>query len=139
MTSQPEKATVGVGRRIVEITNPGKVLFPKDGITKWQLVDYYRRIAPTMLPYLRGRPLAMERYPDGIHHSGFFEKNARPYYPDWIEIVPLRKQRGIVRHVICNNAATLVYLANLAVITPHAWLSRFDKPQNPDQMIFDLD
>ncbi|HYR87757.1 MAG TPA: non-homologous end-joining DNA ligase [Terriglobia bacterium] len=139
MTTQSEHETVRIGRRIVEITSPEKVLFPNDGITKWQLVDYYRRIAPTMLPYLRGRPIVMERYPDGIHSPGFFEKNARPYYPDWIEIVPIRKQNGIVRHVICNDAATLVYLANLAVITPHAWLSRVDKLENPDQMIFDLD
>jgi bifunctional non-homologous end joining protein LigD len=81
----------------------------------------------------------MERYPDGIHHPGFFEKNARPYYPDWIKVVALRKKIGVVRYVICNNAATLVYLASLAVITPHAWLSRFDKPDTPDQMIFDFD
>jgi len=139
MRTQSEHETVRIGRRIVEITNPEKLLFPNDGITKWQLVDYYRRIAPTMLPYLRGRPLVMERYPDGIYNPGFFEKNAPSYYPDWIEIVPLRKEGGIVRHVVCQDAATLVYLANLAVITPHAWLSRFDKPEIPDQMIFDLD
>jgi bifunctional non-homologous end joining protein LigD len=135
--SQREK--IRIGRRIIEVTNPEKVLFPNDGITKFELVDYYRRIAATMLPHLQDRPIAMERYPEGIHNPGFFEKNARPYYPGWLETVPLRKQTGIVRHVICNDAATLVYLANLAVITPHAWLSRADKPSNPDQMIFDLD
>jgi len=139
MTIQSKGEIVRIARRIVKITNPAKVLFPRDGITKLELVEYYRRIAPTILPYLRGRPLAMERYADGIDSPGFFEKNARPYYPDWIQIVPIPKQKGLVRHVICSDTATLVYLANLAVMTPHAWLSRVDKLENPDQMIFDLD
>jgi bifunctional non-homologous end joining protein LigD len=127
------------GRRIVEITNPEKVLFPNDGITKRDLVAYYERIAATMLPHLRGRAIVMERYPDGIHGEKIFQKNAPDYYPAWIKIASLPKKDGVVRHVVCNDAATLVYLANQAVITPHTWLSRIDKPNHPDQMIFDLD
>jgi bifunctional non-homologous end joining protein LigD len=92
-----------------------------------------------MLPHLRERPIAMERYPDGIHGQKFFQKNASAYYPAWIKTVSLPKQNGTVRHVVCDDAATLIYLANQAVITPHTWLSRIDKPDNPDQMIFDLD
>ncbi len=122
-----------------EITRPEKVLFPKDGITKGELVDYYEHIARTMLPHLRGRPIAMERYPDGIAGQGFFQKKAGPYFPTWIKTASLAKQNGAVRHVICDDAATLVYLANQAVITPHTWLSRVDKPNHPDQMIFDFD
>jgi bifunctional non-homologous end joining protein LigD len=132
----PKRAST---RGAVEITHPDKVLFPRDGITKAELVDYYRRIAPTMLPHLQGRPLVMERYPDGIDGQGFYAKNTPRYFPPWIETVSLSKQGGTVRHVDCNDVDTLVYLANQAVITPHAWLSCAGKPDQPDQMIFDLD
>ncbi len=123
----------------VKITHPEKVLFPEDGVTKGELIDYYRRIANWMLPYLRGRPLSLQRFPDGIGAPGFFQQNADRYCNESVHCVSVPKQGGSVTHIVCDNAATLVYLANLAVITPHAWLSRFDKPNNPDQVIFDLD
>jgi bifunctional non-homologous end joining protein LigD len=131
--------TIRVGRLAVEITRPRKVLFPADGITKRDLVDYYRRIGPWMLPHLRDRPLAMERYPDGIAGPSFFQKEVPSYYPNWIERVTVEKAGGTITHVVCNNEATLVYLANQACITPHIWLSRVEKPRCPDQMVFDLD
>ncbi|PYX23994.1 MAG: ATP-dependent DNA ligase [Acidobacteria bacterium] len=137
MTGQGQ--TVQVDRHHVEITRPTKVLFPGDGITKADLIDYYRRIAPWILPYMRGRPLAMERYPDGIDKPSFFHKMVPSYYPDWIKTVTVNKAGGTVTHVICDNEATLVYLANQACITPHVWLSRFNKLRYPDQMVFDLD
>jgi bifunctional non-homologous end joining protein LigD len=139
MSRQSKSEAKRVGRQLLEITRPEKVLFPNDGITKRELVEYYERIASTMLPYLRGRPIAMERYPDGIVGQGFFQKKAGPYFPDWLKTASLAKQNGAVRHVICDDAATLVYLASQAVITPHTWLSRVDKPNHPDQMIFDFD
>jgi bifunctional non-homologous end joining protein LigD len=139
MSPRSESAAVRIDRRIVEITHAEKVLFPNDGITKRQLVDYYERIAAIMLPHLRGRAIVMERYPDGIHSQKIFQKNAPAYYPPWVKTISLPKKGGVVRHVLCDDAATLVYLANQAVITPHAWLSRIDKPNHPDQMIFDLD
>jgi len=92
-----------------------------------------------MLPHLRGRAIVMERYPDGIHSQKIFQKNTPAYYPLWVKIVSLPKKDGVVRHVVCDDPATLIYLANQAVITPHTWLSRIDKPNHPDQMIFDLD
>jgi len=128
-----------VGRQIVRITRPEKVLFPEDGIDKHQLVEYYEHVAGTMLPYLRDRPVTMERYPDGIHGPRLIQKQAASYFPRWIRTASMAKQGGTVRHVICQDAATLVYLANQACITPHVWLSRVDKPEYPDQMIFDLD
>src|SRR5882762_3080536 len=131
--------TIRVGRLAVEITRPRKVLFPADGITKRDLVDYYRRIGPWMLPHLRDRPLAMERYPDGIAGPSFFQKEVPSYYPNWIERVTVEKAGGTITHVVCNNEATLVYLANQACITPHIWLSRIEKLHFPDQMVFDLD
>jgi bifunctional non-homologous end joining protein LigD len=130
---------VRIGGHEVKITRPEKVLFPEDGITKRDLIDYYRRVAPWILPHLQGRPLALERYPDGIDEPGFFQKATPSYYPDWIRRVTIHKVGGTVTHVVCDNAATLVYLANQACVTPHIWLSRSDKLDCPDQMVFDLD
>ena len=87
-----------IGRYELELTRPSKVLFP-NGITKGDLVDYYQRIAPWMLPYLRGRPLAIERYPDGIRKPRIFQKNVPSYYPAWIKTVTVKKVGGILRHV----------------------------------------
>jgi bifunctional non-homologous end joining protein LigD len=131
---------IRVGGHEVKITRPDKILFPEDGVAKRDLIDYYRRIAPWILRHLRGRPLALERYPDGIEKPGFFQKTTPLYYPGWIKTVTIKKKMGgTVRHVVCNNAATLVYLANQACLTPHIWLSRVDKLDYPDQLVFDLD
>jgi bifunctional non-homologous end joining protein LigD len=133
------KQRLRVGRRTVEISNADKVLYPDDGITKGELADYYRQVAAAMLPHLRGRPVSMERFPDGIKGERIVQKDAPSYFPDWIERVQVAKEHGKLHHVVCEEAATLVYLANQACITPHVWLSRVDRPDQPDQMIFDLD
>ena len=85
--------------RTVKLSNPQKLLFPAAGLTKADLIDYYRRIAPVMLPHLAGRPLSFERYPDGIAAEGFMQKNASDYFPSWIRRVRLAKQDGVVDHV----------------------------------------
>jgi bifunctional non-homologous end joining protein LigD len=131
--------SVRIAGRDVPITNPDKILFPDDGVTKQELVEYYQRIARWMLPHVRGRPVAMERYPDGIDKPGFFQKDAASYFPSWITTVMVKKKGGVVRHVVCDKASTLVYLANQACVTPHVWLSRVDKLAYPDLMAFDLD
>src|SRR5258707_795129 len=106
-----------VSSHTLEVSNADKVLFPEDGITKGDVVEYYRRIAPQMLPHLEDRPLALHRFPDGIDREGFFQKTAPDYFPDWIETVELPRERGgTVRHVVCNDAATLVYLADQGVL-----------------------
>lgn len=129
-----------VGRYIVTLSNQEKVLFPKSKITKGDLVDYYERIAPTMLPYMKDRPVTMHRYPDGITREGFYQKDAADYFPDYITIQPVKRSTGgVVDYPVINNAASLVYVANLACITPHLWLSRIDKLNYPDRMIFDFD
>jgi bifunctional non-homologous end joining protein LigD len=116
------------------------VLFPGEPpLTKRNLVDYYRHIAETMLPYLEGRPVTMQRFPDGIEREGFFQKEISEYFPTWISRVTIPKEGGTVTQVLCENAATLVYLAAQACITPHVWLSRADKLHHPDRLIFDLD
>ena len=131
--------TVLVDGREVKITRPDKILFPEDGITKGDLVRYYQRIGPRMLPYLEGRPLSMQRFPDGIDQPGFFQKAAARYYPEWIQRATVRKAGGTVTHVVCGDVATLVYLANQACVTMHTWLSRMDRLEFPDLMIFDID
>src|SRR5215831_1517194 len=114
-------ATIRSDGHEINITRPDKILFPEDGITKGDLVRYYHQIAPRMLPYLAERPLGMQRFPDGIDQPGFFQKAAASYYPDWIRTVTVEKKGGTVRHVVCDNAATLVYLANQACVTLHTW------------------
>lgn len=128
-----------VGRRTLQVSNLDKVLFPHDGITKAELIDYYKQIAPYMLPYMKDRAVTMHRYPDGITHEGFYQKDIGEYFPDWIKRAVISKEGGKNTYVVCNDAATLVYLANQACITPHVWLSRVDKLDYPDRMIFDLD
>ena len=134
-----EAVLVRIGRREIEITRPEKVLFPEDGITKGELIDYYARIATWILPHIRDRPLTLERYPDGIQKQRFFQKEVSSYFPKWIRRVTVKKVGGTVTHLVCNDIATLVYIANQACITPHIFLSRGDKPEVPDQLVFDLD
>ena len=129
-----------VGRHIIEVSNPDKIIFPKSKITKLEFVEYYERIAPFMLPFLKNRPISMQRFPDGIDKKGFFQKDASPYFPAWIKRVAVPKSSGgDVQYVVCNNAETLVYLASQLVVTPHIWLSSVPKLDYPDRMIFDLD
>jgi bifunctional non-homologous end joining protein LigD len=123
----------------VETTHPERVLFPEDGITKGDIVEYYRRVAPIMVPHLRGRPLMLERYPEGIARPGVYQKEAPAHFPDWVHRVEVPKEGGTVTHVVCNDEETLVYLANQGCLTFHAWLSRADRIYHPDQLIFDLD
>jgi bifunctional non-homologous end joining protein LigD len=127
------------GRRTVEVRNPGKVLFPDDGITKGELAEYYLRVASWILPHLHGRPVTMERFPDGISGQRIVQKSVPEHFPDWIPRATVPKAGGTLEHVLCEDAATLVYLADQACVTPHVWLSRIDRPDHPDQMIFDLD
>ncbi|PYJ71423.1 MAG: ATP-dependent DNA ligase [Verrucomicrobia bacterium] len=129
-----------IGGHQIDISHKDKIFFPKAKITKGDVVDYFRRVAKVMLPHVRARPLAMRRHPDGIKGEGFFQKEVPDYFPNWIHRVTTpRKEGGKVDNVVCDNAATLVYLANQACFTPHVWLSRRDKLDCPDQLIFDLD
>jgi bifunctional non-homologous end joining protein LigD len=134
-----QTSEVRAGPRLVKISRPDKLLFPADGITKADLVAYYRQVAPVMLPHLRGRALMMERYPDGVEAQRIMQKEISDYFPDWIHRAELSKQGGTVTHVVCDDEATLLYLANQACVGLHRWLSKTDRPDCPDQLIFDLD
>ena len=131
--------TAQAGGITVELSHTGKVLFPGDNITKGDLVAYYQQVARMMLPWLRDRPLAMRRYPDGITGPGIMQKNVPRYFPGWITRAEVRKQGGSLQQVICDKPATVVYLANQACIELHAFLSRLNRIDDPDQVIFDLD
>jgi bifunctional non-homologous end joining protein LigD len=134
---QAESVTVS-GIRI-ELSNTGKVLFDDPQITKGDLVRYYRDMARRILPYLRDRPLVMARYPDGIGGQRIFQKNIPGYFPAWINRVEVDKAGGELCQVIGDKPATLVYLANQACIELHAFLSRVNALDRPDQLVFDLD
>ncbi|HZD26256.1 MAG TPA: non-homologous end-joining DNA ligase [Alphaproteobacteria bacterium] len=130
---------VRIDGRTIRLTHLDKVLFPQSGLTKGDLVDYYRHIAETALPHYRDRPLTMHRWPDGLGSEGFFQKHIPDYFPDWIDRVEMTKEDGTVTHVVANDAASLVYLANQGCTTLHVALARRDSPHHPDRMIFDLD
>ena len=123
----------------VEVSHPERLMFPRDGITKGDLVGYYERVAEWMLPHLKGRPISMQRFPDGIEGEGFFHKDAPDYYPDFVGRAKVSKRGGSVTHAVVNEARALAYLANQNCITPHVWLSRADNIRKPDRMVFDLD
>src|SRR5579872_657018 len=128
-----------VGSYTIELSNQDKVLFGKSGITKGDLVNYYEYIAPIMMPYAKKRAISMQRFPEGIHKEGFFQKEAGDYFPDWVTRVAVKHSQGTVHYVVIDKNATLVYLANQGCITPHVWLSRVDNIDKPDRIIFDLD
>ena len=139
MTPRAEREQIRVGRHSVPLSSPDKVLFPDDGITKRDLFDHYVAVGPAMLPHVRGRPITMERYPDGIRGERFFQKEAWRHTPEWIDTAVLAKEKGTVRHVVVNDVATLAYMAQQNTITPHVWLAMAERPHEPDQVVFDLD
>jgi bifunctional non-homologous end joining protein LigD len=130
---------VRLGRFTIALSNTGKVLFPGDGVTKGDLIRYYQTVAGQMLPYLKARPVAMARYPDGITGQRIFQKNVGRHFPDWIPRTEVDKQGGELCQVICEKPADLVYLANQACIELHPFLSQVGALHQPDQLIFDLD
>jgi bifunctional non-homologous end joining protein LigD len=123
----------------VEITHPDRVLFPEDGITKAELVDYYAAVAEVMVPHVRGRPLTLWRYPRGIDEQGFVQQDFAGTLPDWMGSAEVEKEGGTVVHPVADRREALVWLANQNCITPHSWLSRQDRLDEPDLIVFDLD
>lgn len=124
----------------IKITNPGKMLFPD--VSKAQVIDYYEQIAPVMLPHVQNRPISMQRFPDGIRAQGFFHKEAPEYFPKFVSLVEVRTSASAAEtqlQVMINNAATLVYLAQLASFVIHIWTSQAPLLEQPDKIVFDLD
>lgn len=125
----------------VQLSHMDKVFFPDDDLRKGDLIDYYRMVAPRMLPYLRDRPVVMGRYPDGVTGEAILQKNVSRYFPDWVKRVEVERigRGGAVCQVVCDRPETLIYLANQACIELHGLLSRVAALYRPDQLVFDLD
>ncbi|MGH3786738.1 MAG: non-homologous end-joining DNA ligase [Pseudonocardiaceae bacterium] len=139
--------TVTVEGRRLKLSNLDKVLYPSTGFSKGEVIDYYTRISPVLLPYLADRPVTLRRYPDGVEGQSFFEKNAPRHSPDWVRTVELptpgsAKGAATTHFVVVENLATLVWLANLAAIELHVpqWtVGPRDTQRPPDLLVFDLD
>jgi bifunctional non-homologous end joining protein LigD len=136
---KPMAEELRFGRLTVPLSNMDKIFFPGEGLTKGEIIGYYHKTAERIMPYLRGRPIAMARYPDGIDGERIFQKDVPSYFPGWVRTAEVAKQDGTLRHVVCDNAATLVYLANQGCIEVHVFGSRADRIDRPDQVVFDLD
>jgi bifunctional non-homologous end joining protein LigD len=127
--------------RTVRLSNLEKVLYPEAGFTKGQVIDYYLRVAPVLLPHLKNRPLTMKRYPDGVDGQFFFEKNCPKHRPDWVETAPIwsHGNNRWQHYCMANELATLVWAANLADLELHVSLSQAKKIEEPTCIVFDLD
>jgi bifunctional non-homologous end joining protein LigD len=125
----------------VEFTNLDKTIFPKLGIAKAQVIEYYIKIAPKMLGFLENRPLVLTRFPDGIDKEGFYEKDAPQGKPSWVKTVKIHSEtaKRDVNYVLCNDLDTLIWLANLAAIEIHIPFSKADAREKPDMVFFDID
>jgi bifunctional non-homologous end joining protein LigD len=147
MSPAAEKVAVQVGGRQLTLSNLDKVLYPEVGFTKGEVIDYYSRIAPMLLPHVQDRPLTFKRYPEGVEGQFFFAKNAPSHTPDWVRTVELpspgsTKNRDTINYPVMSDLPTLVWAANLAALELHVpmWrVTRTGKPKHPDMMVFDLD
>jgi bifunctional non-homologous end joining protein LigD len=136
-----KKIPLRIGRHTLQISNPDKVLYPRTGFTKADVIAYYTGIAETILPYLRDRPLTLKRYPDGVDKPFFYEKHCPDYRPDFVQTVNVDSQRneGGISYCTVRDAATLIWVANLASLELHVLLFRADRPHRPTMIVFDLD
>ncbi|MFZ0802912.1 MAG: non-homologous end-joining DNA ligase [Terriglobales bacterium] len=139
MAGKPQ--IVEIGGRHLSLTNLDKVLYPAAGFTKGQVVDYYARIAPVLVPHLAGRPLTLKRYPEGVDKEYFFEKNATKHRPDWVKTAPIWSERNghDINYLLANDLPTLIWIANLAGLELHPSLSLAKNIECPTMMVFDLD
>jgi bifunctional non-homologous end joining protein LigD len=135
---------VRVEDRVLSVSNLDKVLYPQAGFTKGQVIDYYLRVAPVLLPHLAGRAMTMKRYPDGVGGEYFYEKHAPAHRPDWVVTARIdspssAKASKMVTHVVVDGLPTLIWLANLACLELHTPMWRVPDVGQPDRLMFDLD
>ncbi len=136
-----KQVRVAVDGRELTLSNLDKVLYPEAGFTKGQVIDYYTRIAPVLVPHLRNRPLTLKRYPDGVEGEAFYEKNCPGHRPDWMETAKVwsRHNGRFQYYCLVQDLPSLVWVANLASLELHTSLSYAERLEEPRQMVFDLD
>jgi bifunctional non-homologous end joining protein LigD len=136
-----KEAVVDIEGKHLKLSNLDKVLYPAAGFTKGQVIDYYVRVAPVLIPHIAGHPLTLKRYPEGVEHPYFFEKNAPKHRPDWVKTAPIWSEGNNrdVNYILPNDLPTLVWVANLASIELHPSLSLAKDIDCPTMMVFDLD
>lgn len=128
-----------IGKRKVKVSNLEKVFYPTIGFTKADLIDYYVRVSPVLLPHLKDRPMTLKRYPEGVDGQHFYQKEAPGHTPDWVQIAPVKVKDRTIHYVVFNDLPSLVWGANLADIELHPLLSRRQNTQRPTVLAFDLD
>jgi bifunctional non-homologous end joining protein LigD len=138
---ESEEILVKIGGRELKLTHLSKVYWPKEKYTKGDLIEYYRKIAPYILPYLKDRPESMNRHPGGINGPSFFQKDVKDQMPPWIKTKKIYSESNDadINYLICQNEATLVYMANLGCIEINPWNSRIQNQEKPDYLVIDLD
>src|SRR6195256_2384447 len=136
-----KKAELIVDGRTLVVSNLDKVLYPKDGFTKGEVIDYYIRVAPVLLPHLKDRPLTMKRYPDGVEGEFFYEKNCPSHRPKWVKTAKVWSEGNnrMMNYCLAQDLPTLVWAANLADLELHTSLARKKDVSRPTMMVFDLD
>jgi bifunctional non-homologous end joining protein LigD len=141
MCAMARAQQVEVDGRELSITNLDKVMYPSTGFTKGEVIDYYARIAPTIIPHLRGRPLTLKRYPEGAEAGHFFEKRCPKHRPEWVATASIWSERedGEIEFCVCNDKPTLVWMAQLAALELHPSLSLARHMERPTVLAFDLD
>ena len=141
MSPAAKRVEVEVDGRSLSVSNLDKVFYPAVGFTKGQVIDYYTRVSPAVLPHLEGRPLTLKRYPNGVEGGHFYEKNAPSHRPDWVKTAPIwsRHRKDLIEFVLANDLPTLVWAANLADLELHTSLSRAEEIEQPTMVVFDLD
>lgn len=136
-----EKEEIKIGKHVVTISNRQKIYWPDEGFTKGDVIDYYNKMADLILPHLKGRPLSLKRNPNGIKDSGFYHKDAGENAPEYVDVFKVRSESSdkIIDYIVCNNKATLLYVANLGCIEINPWNSITNKPGHPTWMVIDID
>jgi bifunctional non-homologous end joining protein LigD len=145
VSEMPIEPEIRKGRRVLKLSNLDKPFWPEEGIAKGDLLAYYRRVAPVLVPHLYDRPFTMKRYPDGWKGNFFFQKDAPKHMPDWIKTRAFRstsretRQKRMIRYPLVNDELALLWMVNMGCIDMNTWYSRVDKPDRPDFVLFDLD
>jgi bifunctional non-homologous end joining protein LigD len=136
-----KRLDIEVDRRRLSLSNLDKVLYPEAGFTKGHVIDYYTRVAPVLLPHLRGRPLTLKRYPNGVDKPHFYEKQCPSHRPEWVRTAPIYSgsNRRTIDFCLCDDLPTLVWLANLADLEMHTSLATAEDDTRPTVLAFDLD